>query len=499
MYMRKLIRRAIAASLFANSLIFYPNIYDEGLIMSVAHAKVKTYIGVGEDYASQYESQEVAKLRAQRNAIQQAIEQAGIYLKSYSRTINAELTDDDISVITNTNYEVIGKPQYENIVQQVTDKSTVIVWKATIKVNVDDSEIQKWIELKEEDKSEIVAQNKKIQKSYAENDKQVKELREQAKNAKTEVEINKVKASFAKIDDDFLYNQEIEKANKALTKYYPKKAMEHLEKALKLNPNRAEAYNGIGKAYFIDHKNKDFKGINGTKERYEQALEFCNKAIEIDPNYVEAYKNRYSIARSLYYETREKQRYFHLMLGDLKKIMEIDPDDIFPYEFLGYTYNKERYYDQAIKYFKRAIEFIPQITQTKHPLAHKYIYLDLGFIYFKYKDDAASALEVYDEAINLYSTVNSIGNSLFMSKLYYNRGFCYYKLGEYYKAIKDYTKLIDYNKDSEYYLALGLKSRAEAYKAVGDNARAQADLDRIKSLRKPYRPPDLDNSGIFER
>ena len=329
--------------MIVGGLIFSPEIYNCQLISSVAYAKANKYVGIGEDYASQYESQEIAKLRAERNAIQHAVEQAGIHLKSYSETVNATLTDDEVSAIASTNYEVIGKPKYENIVQQVTDKSTVIVWKATVDVNVDDSEIQNWIKLKDEDKSTIINQNKEVQKAYAENDKQVKDLRERARTATTEDEITAVKSAFVKADDDFLYNKEIEKGKKALNKFRKNSAVnaiQHFNEAIKINPNKAEAYVFLGRAHECNWKND--------KDCYKSALEAYSKAIQIDPHYIAAYEGKIEVYKFL--------KDYDKLIEECINLYKIEPSINLAFYYINNAERRVYSYDKFLKSYPNEIK-----------------------------------------------------------------------------------------------------------------------------------------------
>ena len=169
-------------------------------IISVASAEVKMYVGVSEDYANQIENQEVAKLRAKDKAIKKAVEQAGIYLKSYTKTVNAVLTDEEISAVASSSYQLVGDVKYERTINQISDETTVIVWKATVNVNVDDSEVKNWIRLDDKQKSTIVEQNNNIKIASAENEKQVEDLRKRTVNAKTDAEKSQLKTEFDKVD-----------------------------------------------------------------------------------------------------------------------------------------------------------------------------------------------------------------------------------------------------------------------------------------------------------
>lgn len=75
------------------------------------------------------------------------------------------------------------------------------------------------------------------------------------------------------------------------------------------------------------------------------------------------------------------------------------------------------------------------------------------------------AIEMYDQAIALETEgIEDI------DICYYNRGRAYYKLGNYEKAVGDFTISIEINPRTKYY-----SNRAEAYRALGDNANAALD------------------------
>ncbi|MBQ3434752.1 MAG: hypothetical protein IJG24_06895 [Selenomonadaceae bacterium] len=95
-------RKLLAASLIVGNLFCLP----------IAEAEFKTYTAMGVDYGNELESQDMVKLRARDKAIKNAVKQAGVYLKTYSRSVNNELTDDEITAITSNTYEIVGEVRY---------------------------------------------------------------------------------------------------------------------------------------------------------------------------------------------------------------------------------------------------------------------------------------------------------------------------------------------------------------------------------------------------
>ena len=77
------------------------------LIGSIVHAEVKTYTGKGEYYMSDYETPHVAQERAKQRAEQDACEQAGVYVKSFSRMKNFQVVEDEVIAMTNGILKII--------------------------------------------------------------------------------------------------------------------------------------------------------------------------------------------------------------------------------------------------------------------------------------------------------------------------------------------------------------------------------------------------------
>ncbi len=204
------LRRTLSALVIVSILI----------VSAVVCAEVKLYTATAEDYANEVESQDVAKLRARDKAIKNATKQAGVYLKSYSRSLNGILTDDDILAVTSNAWQLVGEPTYTRTINKISDETTIIVWKATVEVNVDDAELLSWIKRDNKDKSTIITQTLAAQRASEENDKQIEDLREQYKRATTQAERDSIIRRMNQADRDFLANQKLEEGNRL---YYESK------------------------------------------------------------------------------------------------------------------------------------------------------------------------------------------------------------------------------------------------------------------------------------
>lgn len=99
------------------------------LSAAIVGAKIQMYTATGEDYANEVESQDIAKLRARDNAIKKAQKQAGVYLKTYSRSVDNELTDDEVTAITSNAWQLVSEPKYSREIVNHSDDTQIIVWK----------------------------------------------------------------------------------------------------------------------------------------------------------------------------------------------------------------------------------------------------------------------------------------------------------------------------------------------------------------------------------
>ena len=112
-----------------------------------------------------------------------------------------------------------------------------------------------------------------------------------------------------------------------------KKAISYLEKAIKSDPQMAEAYNNRGNAY------------RETKQ-YDNAIRDYNKAIALNANFALAYTNRGNI----YYDKRNYQG----AIRDYNKSITLDPGDKLSYLNRGLAYHQLKRDDLACKDFETA-------------------------------------------------------------------------------------------------------------------------------------------------
>ena len=462
MNLRKIFRRGLIAFLIVSCV----------LTAAIVGATVKLYTATAEDYANEVESQEIAKLRARDKAIKNATKQAGVYLRSYSRSVNGQLTDDDILAITSNSWQLVGEPKYTRTVNKISDETTIIVWTASVEVNVDDAEIQSWLKRDDKDKSTIISQTREAQKATEENELKIEDLREKYNSTKSATEKRRLRKQMNDADRDFLANQKLEEGNKFAYEKNYNKAIECYGEALKLKPNWDWAYNNRGNAYddlgqyeraiqdfdkSIELNPNDADYYNNRGCAYsdlgqkERAIQDYNKAIELNPNLAEAYTNR----GNAYYDLGQKER----AIQDYNKAIELNPNYAEAYNNRGTAYSALGQKERAIQDYSKAIELNPNDAD-----------------YYYNRGNAYSDLGQKERAIQDYNKAIELNPNLYQA--YNNRSIAYSNLKKYDLAIADKTKYIQLrpNDAKAYYW------RGKYYQALGETEKAQADFAKAKEL-----------------
>lgn len=315
MYIKKSLKKLIAASMIAGSMTLTPMIDDFNVdfsFMSVAHAEIKTYTGVGEYLMSDFETPEVAKQRAKARAEQNAQEQAGVYVSGYTKVNNMQVTDDEVIVITNGILSVT-EVSYEK--RFGTDDTTIFT--ATIKANINTDDVNKWLEKGIQERSAIAAQNKELQEALAEQNKLIEELKKQLADKNSNTDMNKLKEEFENVDNAFMSNQKVESGNRAYFNGNYQSAISEYSQAIDLNTKNAIAYRNRGTAY-------------ANLQNYSYAARDYSRVIELDPSNASAYVGRG--AAYIY------MGQYNAAISDLTKAIQLNPNDPLSYYNRGICY-----------------------------------------------------------------------------------------------------------------------------------------------------------------
>ena len=194
---KKIFRRTLAALIIVMVL----------LTAAIVGAAVQMFDGYGEcemgEFASLGTIQNVATQRAKLDAQKQA----GVYLKTFSRSVNSELSDDEISSVTNDIIEIVGDIKHEKKFFKLTDQTTAVVIVASLKAKIDPEGIYNFINLKNDDKVKFVQQNKSSQNAIQKTDNNFENLKEQYKQTDSQSERENIREQIRQVDQEFLVNQ----------------------------------------------------------------------------------------------------------------------------------------------------------------------------------------------------------------------------------------------------------------------------------------------------
>lgn len=413
MYSKKILKTLVLTSFVFGGFVSAPNFlqtHNFFPVLSVAHAEIKTYTGIGEYVMSDFETPDIAKQRAKQYAERNAQEQAGVYVNSYTKVENFKVTEDEIITMTNgilsvndVKYEVVPLVEYGGI-----------VYRATIQASIDTSKVDEWISKGANERSELVEKNRELQKAIDEQDKQIAELKKQIENIKTDKEEENLKAQFEEADKVFLSNEKVKEGNEQFI-WDNDRALSLYNEAIELNPQNGVAYFNRGLVYI------EFQD-------YSAAAEDFDKAVSLNINSAILYNNfGYALTELGKYNRAETC---------LKKSVEMDPNYSYSYNNLGYLYIKLKKFNIALDYLKKA--------ESMNTASDK-IYANLGKAYFGLQD--------YENA--LYNLDNSIELNANIPETLRLRAKCYRILGSYNLAEVDEERATALENGTAEILAVG--------------------------------------------
>ena len=293
-------KKFLTALLAAGTLLFASNV----------NAEIQVYEGTDEYIMSEFETPDVAKQRAKQKAERMAIEKAGVFIESTTEVANMMVTKDEIITMTGGILKLVENPQYQMIPME--DGSTFRV-RATVKAQIDTDDITKWLNRNAGERSEIVKQNRELQKAMEEQDRQIAELKAKLADANSAQDKEKISEQFAAEDKTFMANQKLQDALKFYYAGNLSGAMNSCTESLSLNSNSALAYSLRGTIYYqlgqypaaVADLNRA-GDLNSTDEKifynralaniklqnYRAAADDLTIAIQLNPNDADAYYNR---------------------------------------------------------------------------------------------------------------------------------------------------------------------------------------------------------------
>jgi len=214
---------------------------------------------------------------------------------------------------------------------------------------------------------------------------------------------------------------------------YHKEAMPHLEAALQIKPEYAEAYNNLGLVYkeqgsydqatksfakAIKYKKRYFEAINNIATMYERKGDY-NTAIKIFENVLKR-KPDYAEAHSNLGIVYQKKGQLEQAKEHFRKALQIEPHHVEAHNNLGVWYKNKGLYDEAIEEFKQVLILKPDFAE---------VHCNLGAVYNN-KGWYDHAIDELKEALRLKphiaEAVNNMGNA-YKGKGWYDKAIMAYK------------------------------------------------------------------------
>ena len=200
-------------------------------------------------------------------------------------------------------------------------------------------------------------------------------------------------------------------------------AIQVFQQALKLDPNYALAYAGLGDAYWKKYRdNKDPQWVQSSRES-------CEKAVNLDPNLAAAHE----CLGTLYSGTGRYEN----AVTEFENALKAEPTNDDAYRGLARTYEELGKLPEAEKTYQRAIGLRPQYWAG---------YSWLGAFYQNHNR--------YAEAAKMFSKVISLAPDSFRG--YYNLAAANGAQGQYLEAIANLNHSISIRPSSRAYANLGM-------------------------------------------
>jgi TolB-like protein/Tfp pilus assembly protein PilF len=222
------------------------------------------------------------------------------------------------------------------------------------------------------------------------------------------------------------------------------RAIDQFESVLEIDPDYALAYAGLADAYGI----QSIRGMLGMQEGYERSREMATKALAIDPDLVEALLALADIQLEFDWDMEAAERSY-------RQALKIRPSDAEGLRTYGYFLASDGRYDEAIDYYRKALEVDPMQVRAYFGLAMTLIFAGR-----------------FDELPELTARLATHRDEQFMER--WNRNIQLSTLRH--KGL--YAELIELLHDNPESLG-DLQDAAVAYYHTGDELRAREYLDRM--------------------
>ncbi len=274
----------------------------------------------------------IAEGKALEQAKRTAVEQAGTYVKSYSKVKNFQIAEDEVQILASGIMEVT-----------VIDKKRAMAEDA----------IKFWVKIKalvHPDRMEIMAERirdqglaedyGKIKEAYEKSQKEIDGLKKQLAATKDEANRKQIVAKITAEEKTFTKGRQFDEGVRLVMTNRPDEAIKAFSQAIADDPGNYKAYGQRAMLY-------------AGKRQIDKAIADFNKVIEIKPDAAKAYAGRGII----YSKTGQHKK----AVADLTRALELQPQAppfalARVYIVLGHSYRELGAKAKAIASFKKSCD-----------------------------------------------------------------------------------------------------------------------------------------------
>lgn len=392
------------------------------------------------------ETKHVASQRAIELARRQASEKAGVYIESYTKTVNHTIEIDEINFISASIMRDIEKPSIKTILTNSGDIHLI----ATIVVEINPEQIPVLIDRMHDNVSSqssiSAADYNRVCLELEKNKKELEELKLKYKSTSNNEEKKRIEESLQLEEKSFIYNLLMKKACTAAINNEMEKAISYCTDSINWNPVEFSAYNYRGLVKFA------IKDYNGAKDDFTLAIKYA----KTNDDKAMLYNNRGFVYNQGLNQQKEA-------LTDIEKAITLDPTDALYYSNKGRIYISLGDDEFALKCFEDSLRLNPNLVSA----------LILQGRLLLYKGEYTKALKNVNNVLKLSPN---------KSEAYVDKGNIYSYMKDYKKAEYYIKKGLEITPNSEY----ALKILADNYLEMGKNIEAIEICDKIIKINPKY-------------
>lgn len=307
------------------------------LLAAVVTAQTREIIATGEYVMGDGETMAVSEERARLNAVRQAAEEAGAFVKSYSRVHNMTLQEDVVEVIANHAMKIT-----------VLSKNRALMGDAlrfTVKIKAEISNADIDANLKQATaERQTIADYRKLKDEFERQGRMLETLKKQLAAAPAD-QRKEVLGKIGENENQFRAALFLEEGLRRMSALDNSGADTALTKAIALNPNLAQAYAARAEArlWYADTS---------------ALMKDVNRAIALEPDNAGHYAVR---ARITAFKncSEQNQKGCQEAIADIRKAKSLDPANPAYFTLLGAVYNALNQNDLAAEEYDRAVQMLP--------------------------------------------------------------------------------------------------------------------------------------------